>query len=203
MTKFGTLASLCMMSSLAMAQGADPAGMPPMAEGGGAELPDVVGHVGVGYFTTTAPIGVRYWFAEGRGIDAGIGLSIQKPAGPDPAPPGTPDPETQTTLGLEFGYLHSIAGSRNLNLFIRPGIGVLNRDLGPANVLAVNLNGSLCGEMFLAGLGLPHVSLTAGMGVAIQIVDADGRTTEWGFSAAHTGTSIVSSSALIGAHFYF
>lgn len=200
MTKIGTLASLCMLSSGAMAQGADPGGMPPMAEEGGAEIPDVVGHVGVGYFTTTAPIGVRYWYAEGRGIDAGIGLNIRKPAGPDV--PGAPEPETQTTIGFEFGYLHSIAGSRNLNLFMRPGIGILNQDTG-ASVLAINVNGSLCGEMFLTGLGLPHVSLTAGMGVAIQIVDADGQTTEWGFSTAHTGTSIVSSSALVGAHFYF
>lgn len=201
MTKIGTLASLCMMSSIAMAQDADPAGMPPMAEGGGADIPDVVGHVGVGYFTTTAPIGVRYWFSEGRGIDAGIGLNFRQPAGPDV--PGAQDPDTETTVGLEFGYLHSIGGSRNLNLFVRPGIGVLSRDTATAQDLGINLNGSLCGEMFLAGLGLPHVSLTAGMGVAINIVDADGQTTEWGFSAAHTGTSIVSSSALVGAHFYF
>jgi len=195
MTKLAMLASLCMMSSIAMAQDADPGGMPPMAEEGGAEIPDVVGHVGVGYFTTTAPIGVRYWYAEGRGIDAGIGLNYHQAA----VPSGDPEPDAETTIGFEFGYLHSIGGSRNLNLFVRPGIGILSRE----QVLGVNINGSLCGEMFLAGLGLPHVSLTAGMGVAIQIVDADGQTTEWGFSTAHTGTSIVSSSALIGAHFYF
>ena len=202
MHKIGTMALVSLaawMPSAAEAQGAEASGMPPMAEGGG-EIPDVVGHVGVGYFTTTAPIGVRYWFAEGRGIDAGIGINIRKPA----VQTGDPDLDTQTTIGLEFGYLHSIAGSRNLNLFVRPGIGVRNQDFGTGgSVLAVNLNGSLCGEMFLAGLGLPHVSLTAGMGVAIDLISADNQTTEWGFSTSHTGTSIVSSSALIGAHFYF
>jgi hypothetical protein len=186
------------MPATALAQ---ESGMPPMAEERTMDIPDVVGHVGVGYFTTTAPLGIRYWFAEGRGIDAGIGISFRQPPGVDQ--PGAPDPDTETTIGLEFGYLHSIAGSKNLNLFIRPGIGILNQDTSTAQQLGINLNGSLCGEMFLAGLGLPHVSLTAGMGVAFQIVDADGLTTEWGFSAAHTGTSIVSSSALIGAHFYF
>ena len=90
-----------------------------------------VGHIGAGYFTTTAPIGVRYWFAEGRGIDAGIGINIRKPATPE----GAPTPDTGTALGLEFGYLLSIAASRDLGLFVRPGIGIRNEDLGGGSVL--------------------------------------------------------------------
>jgi hypothetical protein len=202
MRKIGTLISLLVASSwsaIAVAQGT-PADMPPAAVEGGGDLPDVVGHIGVGYFTTTAPLGVRYWFREGQGIDAGIGLNINKPPVQDV--PGA-SADTQTTVGFEFGYLHSLAQSRNLDLFVRPGVGILNTDTSSSKAFGVNINGSLCGEMFLAGLGLPHVSLTAGLGLAIQILAPDGYKTGFGFSFYNSGTSIVSSSALIGAHFYF
>ena len=202
MRKLVTLVSTLMltsMSSIAAAQNAPPADMPPMASEGGGTLPDVVGHIGAGYFTTTAPLGVRYWFKEGQGFDAGIGLNINKA----PAPSGGPGADTDTTIGFEGGYLHSVAQSQNLNLFIRPGLGVLEQSVGGASNFSLNVNFSLCGEMFLTGLGLPHVSLTAGLGAAIALLAPEGNDTGFGFSFANTGASIVSSSALIGAHLYF
>jgi len=198
MRKFASIVSALIFTSVcsvAAAQDPPPADMPPMASEGGGSIPDVVGHVGVGYFTTTAPLGIRYWFAEGRGVDAGLGLNISKSP--------VPNSDTDTTIGFEGGYLHSIAQSQNLNLFLRPGLGVLQQSVSGGSTFSLNVNFSLCGEMFLTGLGLPHVSLTAGLGAAIAILAPDGQDTGFGFSFYHSGASIVSSSALVGVHFYF
>lgn len=160
-------------------------------------IPDVVGHLGFGYFTTTAPIGVRYWFSEKMGVDAGLGLNIRKPAVAE----GT-DRDTDIALGLEVGYLHSLAKSRNLHLFARPGLGLRQASVAGVSDFDVTLNGSLAGEMFLTALGWPNVSLTAGLGVNVAIDKPEDNDTGFGFSFYNTGANIVTSSAVIGVHFY-
>lgn len=171
----------------------------------------VIGHVGVGYFTTTAPLGIRYWFTGRSGIDAGLGFSVSKQAVPEGQ-----EIATDFGLGFEIGYLHSLARSKNLNLFLRPGLGVRFKQIptgavpegGPVDAetttdFDLNANLSLGGEMFLGGLGLPNVSLTAGAGVAVALDAPEDNNTGFGFALYHTGASVVSTSALVGVHFYF
>lgn len=165
----------------------------PVATSSDGTTPDVVGHIGAGYFTTTAPLGVRYWFSETGGVDVGLGLSIQKPAGGG---------DTTKAIGFEAGYLHALARSQNLCLFVRPGLGLAFSDTGTSN-LGVYINGILGAEMFLAGLGLPHVSLTGGMGLIFTIVKPENVDTGFGIAFVHSGASVVQSSAVIGVHWYF
>ena len=88
-----------------------------------ASAKDMSGRFGLGYFTSDAPIGMRYWFGPKLGVDLGFGFAVIDgvPAFPATTPPST---ETAMDFTIEAGLPYVIHSSEQANLFLRAG-GVL------------------------------------------------------------------------------
>lgn len=159
----------------------------------------VVGKIGVGYFTTSAPVGIRRWASESWGYDLGIGFGLETETQPDTAWSGN----------IEAGVLYSLAQLENIIVFVRGGVGVGLRDTGAAGRdmdFMVNLNAILGGEFFLTALGFPNLSFTGGVGAQLGIIKPDGGDTQVQVGTISHGVDIVSSTALtgvLGFHIYF
>jgi hypothetical protein len=170
------------------------------ADGGSAMLGDMdpaalppVGKVGIGYFTTSAPIGVRMWLTEKIGFDAGLGFSIDS----------TPEDVAWGT-SIEGGILYALATTQNLIVFARGGLGV---GLGQSGVpdadvnYNIVLNGLLGGEFFMTALGFPNLSFTAGIG--LQMDFTDGPDGDFGIRIATASAPVnLVASAVLGFHIY-
>lgn len=159
----------------------------------------VVGKLGVGYFTTSAPVGIRRWASESWGYDLGVGFGLQTES----------QPETAWSANVEAGVLYALAQLENIIVFVRGGVGVglvdngdLNRDVD----FNLNLNAVLGGEFFLTALGFPNLSFTGGVGAQLSILKPDGGTTSVELGTVSHGVDIVSSTGLtgvLGFHIYF
>lgn len=123
-----------------------------------------VGAIGIGYFTTSAPLGVRMWLNDKIGIDAGVGLRIDS----------TPE-DVGWGLSMEGGLLYSLKNTENMIIFARGGVGVGLSDSGqPASDVqwGVELNGMLGAEFFMGALGFPNLSFSAGVGLGIELLES-------------------------------
>ncbi|QQR90070.1 MAG: hypothetical protein IPJ88_18310 [Myxococcales bacterium] len=160
----------------------------------------VVGRLGVGYFTTSAPVGIRRWASDKWGYDLGIGLGVQSK--------NSSHPETAWNANLEVGVLYALTHLENIIVFVRGGVGAGLDDNGGTNEDAsfnMNLNATLGGEFFLTALGFPNLSLSGGIGASLGITKPDVGDTEVGFSTGSYGVNIVSSAAvagMLGFHIY-
>lgn len=85
-----------------------------------ASAKDMTGRFGLGYFTSDAPIGMRYWFSPKLGVDLGVGFSLIDGV---PAFPATTPPTTETAMDftIEAGLPYIIHSSEHANLFLRAG----------------------------------------------------------------------------------
>lgn len=159
----------------------------------------IVGKIGVGFFTTSAPIGIRRWASESWGYDLGLGFSLETET----------QPETAWSGNIEAGVLYSLAQLENIIVFIRGGVGVGLEDNGELNRdvdFLVNLNAVLGGEFFLTALGFPNLSFTGGIGAQLNIVKPDGGDTSVQIGTVSHGVDIVASTGLtgvLGFHIYF
>lgn len=88
-----------------------------------ASAKDMTGRFGLGYFTDSAPVGIRYWFSPTVGVDLGFGFNLKDGV---PAFPATTPPTTESALdfSIEAGVPYVIHSSDRANLFLRAG-GVL------------------------------------------------------------------------------
>ena len=159
----------------------------------------IVGKIGVGFFTTSAPIGIRRWASESWGYDLGLGFSLETET----------QPETAWSGNIEAGVLYSLAQLENIIVFIRGGVGVGLEDNGELNRdvdFMVNLNTVLGGEFFLTALGFPKLSFTGGLVAQLNIVKPDGGDTSVQIGTVSHGVDIVASTGLtgvLGFHIYF
>ncbi len=127
------------------------------SEAGRSPIDGVVGHLGFGYFSGTAPLGGRYWLTRDTAIDLGVDFALSS---------GNLEAHR---YGLEAGYVMALAHYHYAVVFGRAGLGLRFLDSfgdnsGPARW---NVDGNLFlgAELFLGALGFPNISVLAGYGV--------------------------------------
>lgn len=170
------------------------------------------GMMGVGFFNSDAPVGVRYWMNDGMAVDFGIGLNVQN------------NQEYSTSTGPEttsfFDYAFDIGlpivmhGEENMIVYFRPGVSIVgDQDFDPSataqagdKAYETNIRGEIAlgGEFFLGQLGWPNLSFSGQVGVGIDVnsprdENADSNIT---FSTGTTGVDITQS-ANAGFRIYF
>lgn len=168
-------------------QGPNPG--PAASPAGGAAVDQAIGKWGIGYFSTSAPVGVRRWVDESMGFDAGVGFNV--------------DTQGQTTWGLalEGGLLFPLMRYDNLLVFGRGGMGIGLDDSGAGADFNLNVNGLLGGEFFMTALGFPNLSFTGAIGVQANFIKRDQG--DFGFQLATASAPInLVTSALLGFHIY-
>lgn len=170
------------------------------------------GMMGVGFFNSDAPVGVRYWMNDGMAVDFGIGLNVQN------------NQSYSTTSGTEttsfFDYAFDIGlpivmhGEENMIVYFRPGVSIVgDQDFDPNptaeagdKAYATNFRGevALGGEFFLGQLGWPNLSFSGQVGVGIDVMSSalDDVDSDIVFSTTTTGVDITRS-ANAGFRIYF
>jgi len=184
------------------------AAAPAPAQRAASALASHAGQFGFGYFTTDAPIGVRYWTARGLGLEAGIGFQARTEV------PLEEEAEETTSLAavhVEAGVLFPMAVGAQSVLFFRPGVGVSraqevigdpgDRERATGTTFAVS---ALLGvELFLGELGFPDLSFGGGHGLVMEShTPAAGGPTEVSIGTTIADISVVHSGT-IGFRLYF
>jgi len=122
---------------------------------------DVTGRFGLGFVSSNAPVGGRYWLNEKVGIDGGIGFSSMD-AGD----------ETVSNFVLNAGvpFIFNAMGDR-VNFLIRPGIEFTTGDFAVNNQkgTVIALSGALEFEVFVTD----DFSVSAAHGLAIMMDSPD------------------------------
>lgn len=147
------------------------------------------GQYGLGYFRAQAPVGGRVWFTDKVALDAGFGVSYNKPDGGD----------SQTAFTFDAGLPIVVAESGAAKFFVRPGF-TYNSTPAPVVADANNkatqfwVSGSFGVEYFFTD----RFSIQAAHGVVFKSVDPDqAGTKSTSFESEDFGVSN------IGFHFYF
>jgi hypothetical protein len=151
----------------------------------------VMGHFGLGYFSGSAPVGMRYWMDRDSALDLGVAINFSSGG-----------VETHR-YGLEAGWVMALAHYHYAVVFARFGLGLLFEDSigdegGPARW---DLDGNLFlgAELFLGAFGFPNVSLQGGYGLQANYTYQGGSafmigTVDGGLSVVTAGT--------VGFHIY-
>lgn len=151
----------------------------------------VVGHYGIGYFTSSAPLGGRYWTDRNTAFDVGLDGAFSS---------GDLD---AYRYGFELGYVKALAHYHYSVVFGRAGVGFRYLDtLGSASTKGrydLNTNAFLGAELFLGAFGFPNVSLQGGYGVQMAYTYQGGSALLIG--TVPGGVSVVSSGTF-GFHIY-
>jgi hypothetical protein len=175
----------------------------------------VVGKKGIGYFSSDAPLGVRYWTSDAMAIDFGIGIGLDTKI-PNP---GNATDETLLDFGFDVGMPWVLHGEDNMIVYFRPGVTVKGNqafDVVPAPVggvqgpadkvydMTYTPNLGLGGEFFLGQLGWPNLSFSGQVGIGLQLTSPGGSGAESrvSFATTHQDVSVVNTGAL-GFHIYF
>ncbi len=156
----------------------------------GTAFADVIGRTGIGYFNGTAPLGIRQWFNETLGFDAGVGLGL-----------GT-EPETSWNFNVEGALLYAIGVWQNMVLYGRGGLGFGLDDVGPGGAsFNMFLSGMIAGEFFMTALGFPNLSFTGGIGAQFGVVAPDGGDLGVAFNTFQSNVSLITN-AILGFRIY-
>jgi hypothetical protein len=140
-----------------------------------ASAKDMAKRLGLGFITTDAPVGGRYWFSPKAGLDLGFGITSDQretPAG---------DKETRTGWSVEVGIpIVIIPVGDRVNFLFNPGF--LYSDPGTFGSgdsdTMYRILGSLEFEVFVTGDF--SVSAAHGIGVVIESPAGGESTTSWG-----------------------
>ena len=173
----------------------------------------VVGKKGIGYFSSDAPLGVRYWTSDAMAIDFGIGLGVDTKV---PNPTKTTVDETTFDFGFDVGMPWVLHGEDNMIVYFRPGVTVKGNQVfdtaaaaaGAASDKVYDMTYTpslgLGGEFFLGQLGWPNLSFSGQVGLGLQIVSpgATGSQSKVSFATTHQDVSVVNTGQL-GFHIYF
>lgn len=152
----------------------------------------VVGKLGLGYFTNSAPLGIRYWFDRDTALDINADFAL--------AGGGVEG----YRVVLEGGLVKALASYHYAQVFGRIGVGgrvddQFGRRSGQATWIA-HANGFLGVELFMGALGFPNVSLQGGYGVEASYTFRGGGS--YLIAAVNPGVSFVNAGTL-GFHIYF
>ncbi len=151
----------------------------------------VVGHIGFGYFTGTAPLGVRYWLDRDTAIDLGFDLAF------------TSGDAEALRYAIEAGYVMNLAHYHYSVVFARLGVGFRSIDAfvdGVGTIYNINTNAFLGAELFLGAFGFPNVSLQGGYGLEFEYTNEGG--SAFTISAVDGGLNVVGVGQL-GFHIYW
>lgn len=122
---------------------------------------DVTGRFGLGFVSTDAPVGVRYWMNEKIGIDAGIGFSSFD---------GGSETYSDFVLNAGVPIIFNAMGDR-VNFLIRPGIQFTTGDMavGGEKGTDIQISGALEFEVFVTD----DFSVSAAHGLMIDMLSPD------------------------------
>ncbi len=182
---------------------------------------DHVGTIGFGYFSSEAPVGIRYWASPSFGLDLGFGFDMQNQVPIDTDGNHLTDPGATTTLvdvAVEAGLVLPMASEENMILFFRPGIrfkseGEVAPPIPPGEEYATEpqskesassfaLGAMIGAELFLGRLGLPNVSFSGGVGIEMMSqTPAGGGDSVTTIATSASQVSIVNNASL-GFHIY-
>ena len=157
---------------------------------GRSPIDGVKGHVGLGYFTDFAPLGIRYWSSRTTGFDLGFNGAYSN------------GDQTGYHVAVEVGSLFVLGHYHYSVAFARLGLGYGNGNTGERGAKTrseINANVFLGAELFLGALGFPNVSLQGGYGV--QATWTMERGSKFLIGAANPGLSVVGS-GIVGFHIY-
>lgn len=160
------------------------------ADDGRSPIDGVVGHIGLGYFTGDAPIGLRYWWDRENGFDVNGTINFAS-SGVD-----------SHRYGLEFGYVRALAHYHYSVVFARAGAGIRYENPGGESNNRTDAIGSLFlgAELFLGAFGFPNVSLQGGYGLQLNYVNLGGSSIA--VSSVDGGLSVVNAGN-VGFHIYW
>ena len=162
-------------------------------------LDGVVGHLGIGYFTDFAPLGLRYWFSDTWGLDVGFDVAVSSGNG------------EAWRLGAEVGGVYALASYHYAVVFTRAGLGLRatdatsGSDADDASTESLparfDIHGSafIGAELFLGALGFPNISLQGGYGLSATYTYQGGSAFVLG--TTNGGLNVVGSGVL-GFHIY-
>jgi hypothetical protein len=121
---------------------------------------DMKGYWGPGYWTTSAPVGIRYWLAPKIGADFGLGFASH--------PHLTPGDKTKIEFTVDAGVPIVLAGGESTLFFFRPGISYNSYPVNANdNSTTFSVRGSLGVEYFLTDV----FSVQAAHGIAFSSYD--------------------------------
>jgi hypothetical protein len=151
----------------------------------------VVGHFGLGYFTNTAPIGMRYWLDRTTGVDLGVDFALSSGGA------------SAHRYGLDLGYVMALAHYHYSVVFARAGLSyrfldTFGKDALPARH-DIGASAFAGAELFLGAFGFPNISLMGGYGIAASFTHSAGSAFIVG--TATPGLNIVGTGSL-GFHIY-
>ena len=151
----------------------------------------VVGHFGLGYFTSAAPVGMRYWLDRPPAVDVGVDFALSSG--------GT----NAHRYGLDLAYVMALAHYHYSVVFARAGLSYRYLDTFGKDALParhdLGLSGFVGAELFLGAFGFPNISLLGGYGVAASYTYNAG--SAFIIGTATPGLSIVGTGSL-GFHIY-
>lgn len=161
---------------------------------------DMSGKFGLGYFSSDAPVGFRYWATPKVGLDLGLGFEAKN------VYMGS-SKETATSFWVDFGIPYVIWERDRANLFVRPGgmIAVLDdRVYGTGSLdetwtkFTVSITPGA--EIFFGD----NFSLEAGHGIAIDITSVpDAVGAPRGGESETEIRTFDASVTYLGFHYYF
>ena len=159
----------------------------------------VIGKMGFGYFSSEAPVGVRFWISPKTGFDVGIGLTLSD------------NPNFKTAL--EAGYLTKLVSKKDMIIFTRIGAGLLidkpDNPIGDGTKnndymgYAVVIDGHIGSELFLTRLGFPFFSISAGIGAQFWVQRDPGFKDANAELSSYNMKNNVSFSPVFGFHMYY
>lgn len=172
----------------------------------------VVGKKGIGYFSSDAPVGVRYWMSDAMAVDFGVGLDVNTKVD-NPSSAAIED-ESFFDWAFDVGLPLVLHSEENTIVYFRPGVTIAGDQVfdgattAAANdkVYDIGFTGGLGlgGEFFLGQLGWPNLSFSGQVGLAVQVVSpgTEGADTTVNFNTTRDDVSVVNTGS-IGFHIYF
>jgi len=135
----------------------------------------------LGFHTSDAPLGVRWWLSNKFAFDAGVGFGSQE---------FSTGPSTTVSVSnftVDLGLPIMLRSWDKVHFAVRPGIGYHSQEVfGTSNNdITLTIAGELEAEVFLAD----NVSISASHGIAFQNFDpadpTESSTTDWGTTGAN------------------
>jgi hypothetical protein len=176
-------------------------------------ISDHIGLIGVGFFTSEAPLGIRYWSGPNTGFDLGVGFDSSTENAIMEG--GEPSTTSLVSYAFEAGYLRVIRSDSNMITFLRPGVKIAREQMiVPAGNgtpgdqekdTETRLTASLMigAELFMTKFGFINLSFGGAVGAALtRVSPAGGGDSRLTIGTAVADVSVVEN-ATLGFHFYF
>jgi hypothetical protein len=167
-----------------------------------ARAADYAGRLGIGYVSTSAPIGVRYWISSRIGIDAGVGFRSRDEL--NEATADLVDESVLTDTYFDVGLPINLIMRTRTNFFFRPGLllGFKPEYVGAAGSLKTLQKEKIKEYSGLLGVEFwlwDHFSLTVAEGVVYTQTQPADPVVESHFELTHRALTLSN----VGFHFYF